>query len=195
MVSSCNTDVVRTQAERRSQTRAALLTAARNRFGLVGFERVTIDELAESAGVTRGALYHHFTSKEDLFEKVFELVQQELLDHIVKAANAGRADSLRVGARAYISLASRADFAQIALIDAPAVLGPSRYRSIDQAYFLPLVAQAIHHGKPPRVDPLSNAVLAAICELALQAHLHPKSKGVILRALDHLLETMPVAER
>jgi AcrR family transcriptional regulator len=179
-----------TQAQRRAQTRGTLLAVARSSFGRLGFERVNIDELAEAAGVTRGAIYHHFTGKQQLFEHVFEIVEQELLSHVLNTTNTQPKHPLFAGALAYIEMASRPEVAQIVLIDGPAVLGPARYRTIDQKYFLPLVSEAIHADAPPKFDPLANAIYAGLCELALQAHLHPKSKRAIEQALQQLIESV-----
>ena len=69
----------RTQAERRAATRAALLSAARPLFAERGYEAVSSEEIVAAAGVTRGALYHHFDGKRGLFAAVFEEVESEFV--------------------------------------------------------------------------------------------------------------------
>ena len=66
------------QAERRAATVAAILTSARALFGGRGFEATSIDDIAEGAGVAKGAVYHHFDSKEAIFTQVLEAVQADI---------------------------------------------------------------------------------------------------------------------
>src|SRR5919199_6166892 len=73
----------RTQAQRREATRAALIAAARELFAARGYAGVGTEEIVQRAGVTRGALYHHFPGKHDLFEAVYERVERELAERIV----------------------------------------------------------------------------------------------------------------
>ena len=83
----------RTQASRSAATRAALVTAARPLFAAKGYAAVGTDEVARAAGVTRGALYHQFAGKEELFAAVFEQVEAEISDRI--AADCSRAAGSR----------------------------------------------------------------------------------------------------
>ena len=75
-----------TQSERRATTRAAILKTARHLFGDHGFENTTIDDIAIAARVAKGAIYHHFKTKEALFEAVFTQVSLELATDIARAA-------------------------------------------------------------------------------------------------------------
>ena len=75
-----------TQSERRQATQAAILKAAKRLFGERGFAATTIDDVAASAHVAKGAVYHHFETKEALFEAVFDQVSQELLVEVDRAA-------------------------------------------------------------------------------------------------------------
>jgi AcrR family transcriptional regulator len=166
---------VATQAERRAATRSTLVHHARASFGTVGFDNVTIDELASLAEVTRGALYHHFASKEALFEVVFRDVEAMLLGVVTRASD-GIDDprlALKAGARAYVRGARKPDVVRIALIDAPAVLGWANFHRIDESYFLPGLIAAVHAIRPTSSarsnELMSRALFAAICELALQA--------------------------
>ena len=91
-------------AERSEATRAALVAAARALFAERGFAGVGTEEIVRAAGVTRGALYHQFRDKEDLFAAVFELLESELAQRTAAAAGeSGTTDplaELRVGAEA-----------------------------------------------------------------------------------------------
>ncbi len=154
---------------------------------------MTIDELATTAGVTSGALYHHFANKEALFEAVFDAVEAELAGSVAVTAESSPVggSSLLAGCYAYIRLASVPSVAKIVLIDAPVVLGPSKYRSIDERHFLPMLTSAITSLRPQDSDQssaiLSRAVFAALCELALEAFLHPDALPEIDAAIHTLM--------
>jgi AcrR family transcriptional regulator len=166
---------VTTQAERRATTRAALMQSARRRFGADGFDNVTIDQLAADAGATRGALYHHFESKEALFETVFRQVEDDLLK-AVRAAAGSESDSrkaLAVACKGYIHSARKPTVARIVLLDAPSVLGWSTYRHIDESYFLGGLVDAVKAIRPGQssrsTELVARSIFAAVCELALQS--------------------------
>lgn len=164
----------RTQAERREQTRAALLAAGRALFAERGFVGAGREEIVERAGVTRGALYHHFDSKEALFQAVFEQVEQELCDAVAIAAIAGTdpIDSLRLGAHAFLDAASTPDVRRIVLLDAPSVLSVETRRSLSERYGLGLVREALRGAAAAGaltispVEPLAPILLAALHEAA-----------------------------
>ncbi|HEY3480113.1 MAG TPA: helix-turn-helix domain-containing protein, partial [Streptomyces sp.] len=83
----------RTQQDRSAGTKAALVAAARELFATRGYQAVPADEITRAAGVTRGALYHHYADKQGLFRAVVEEVERELTEEI-EAAFAGAADPL-----------------------------------------------------------------------------------------------------
>jgi AcrR family transcriptional regulator len=133
-----------TQAERRDRTRGALLDAARELFGEHGFAATGRDDIAKRAGVTSGALYHHFESKTAVAEAVIEALDAELVERVVAAARRGTDpfDQLRRSCRAYIDACAEPDIARI-LIEAPAVLGPDALRAIDEASAVKLLNAAL----------------------------------------------------
>src|SRR5579863_3761953 len=77
--------VISRRAAQGEATKAALVTAARQLFGVNGYARTSIDEIVAAAGVTKGAVYHHFSDKEGLFQAVFERVELEVSDLAVVA--------------------------------------------------------------------------------------------------------------
>src|SRR5881275_823398 len=91
-------------AERAEETREALIATARSLFAERGFAGVATEEIVRAARMTRGALYHHFSSKEDLFRAVYEDVEQELVERISADALAAAdpLDALRAGARGFL---------------------------------------------------------------------------------------------
>src|SRR5580692_5557618 len=115
-----------TQAARTARTRGALLVAARELFAEKGFAATSRDEIAERAGVTRGALYHHFASKTEVAAAVIEVLQSELVERVVSAGLEGHGvrEQLHRGCRAYMDACADPSIARI-LADAPAVLGIS----------------------------------------------------------------------
>lgn len=164
-----------TQAERRAATTAALLKTARKLFGERGYADVSIEEIAREAGVTRGALYHHFKSKEDLFAALFESLEQELVAKAVRAAGSAPNawESLRNGSRAFLEAASEPGARQIVLLDAPAVLGWEKWREIDLRYGLGALRAALQAamdaGEMRRrpIEPLTHMLLGALTEAAM----------------------------
>ena len=163
------------QAERRANTRKAILAAAEDLFGKRGFAATTVDEIAAAAGIAKGAVYHHFATKEDLFEAVFEAASEALVQRVV-AASAKAADALDgmvVGSRAYFAACAEARTGRIILQDGPAVLGWERWREIDARHFGRMIPTALEaamtHGliaKQP-VQPLARLLLGAVTEAAV----------------------------
>ncbi len=165
----------RTQAERRSATRRALLEAGRELFAARGFAGAGQEEIVERAGVTRGALAHHFATKQGLFRAVVESLEGELAEHIATAAMRGDdpMGHLRLGCLAFLDAALDPAVRRIVLLDAPAVLGWQAWREIDTTYGLGLVSEALDHCMeagliaPRPVQPLAHILLAALNEAAM----------------------------
>jgi AcrR family transcriptional regulator len=125
----------RRKPEEAAQTRQAIVASARQLFTERGFAGTATTDIVASAGVTRGALYHHFADKTDLFRAVFVDLEQELNDTVVTAALAaaerGAKDAFLAGCRTWMGFATRPDYRQIAVVDAPAVLGHDEWHAID----------------------------------------------------------------
>ncbi len=154
----------RTQADRSATTRAALVKAARERFADQGFAATSRDEIALSAGMTRGALYHHFESKTAVFAAVVAELENDLVDRVVTAAAEGEGvrEELHLGCRAYMEASADPVIARI-LADAPAVLGIAACRALDAEACLPLLedgfARAAAEGLEVPGDPTVAASL------------------------------------
>src|SRR6266508_1601891 len=106
-------------------TREALIEAAMELFTERGYAQVGTEEIVARAQVTRGALYHHFEDKRDLFRAVYERVEDELLERIgsVMGDVADPWELILAGTRSFLDACEEPAVKQIALIDAPAVLG------------------------------------------------------------------------
>jgi AcrR family transcriptional regulator len=141
-----------TQAARSARTRGALLRAARELFAEKGFAATGREEIAERAGVTRGALYHHFASKTELAAAVVEQLESELVDLVVAAAlrGSGVRDQLHRGCRAYMDACAEPTMARI-LADAPAVLGMEACRALDAVACAPLLAEVFTRAGEERI--------------------------------------------
>ena len=128
-------EVGRTQAARREQTRRLLISAARKLFAAKGFAATSTPEIVAEAGVTRGALYHHYADKTALFAAVVE--EEHLLIAMTINAAAGGEDepgpikALMAGCDAYLDAMQDPGRRQIMLVDAPAVLGREAVDAID----------------------------------------------------------------
>ena len=118
-------------------TRLELIAAARDLFAS-GYEAASTPAIALQAGVTRGALYHHFKDKRDLFKAVVEQIAQDIVAQINAAATSTQAptDSIVAGCKTFISACDNAATRQIFFLDAPAVLGWKTWREIDARYGL-----------------------------------------------------------
>jgi len=165
-----------TRHDLRSQaTRRQLVRSARALFGARGYAGVGTEEIVRAAGVTRGALYHQFRDKADLFAAVAEEVEAEISERI--AAGAGAAtdpvEALRAGARLFLDACADPEVERIIMLDAPAVLGWEAWRDLAGRYGLGLVRlglqSAIDAGVivPQPIAPLAHILIGALDEAAL----------------------------
>jgi AcrR family transcriptional regulator len=116
-------------------TRAALLRAARELFGAQGYVETSNDEIVARAGVTKGALYHHFKGKEDLFRVVFEQVQHEVTDQAVaEFLQPDSWEALVQGCALWIDAHLDPSVRRIVLFDPRAVLGWEIVREIENRF-------------------------------------------------------------
>jgi AcrR family transcriptional regulator len=191
----------RSQSERRAATRGALLDAGRALFAERGFAGAGQEEIVERAGVTRGALSHHFATKQGLFRAVVESVERDLTERIGAAAMRGDdpIDHLRLGCLAFLDAALDPAVRRIVLLDAPAVLGWQAWREMDTTYGLGLVSAALEHcmeaGLMPRrpVQPLAHILLAALNEAAMlvaNADDPVATRAIVGREVEHLLSLL-----
>ena len=166
-----------TRAEAAEQTAAQLVATARRAFAERGFAQVSLDALAAEAGVTRGALHHHFTNKAGLFEAVLRAVDAEIgheLDRLYEAEQ-DRWAALRCCFHAYLDLALHPDRRRILFLDAPAVLGTRAIEILMASGFGPMVedlALLVAQGRIRAIHPeavaqvLNGAVMAQVMWLA-----------------------------
>ncbi|MDT3398438.1 TetR/AcrR family transcriptional regulator [Streptomyces sp. B1866] len=176
--------------DRTRATRQALVAAARPLFADRGYAAVPTEEIVAAAGLTRGALRHHFGDKSGLFQTVFEQVESEVNDRVTAAlAGADDAWTAAVAAlAAFLDACEDPEVVRIALTDAPAVLGWETWRAIEARYGLGLVTagldQAMAEGVIVRqpVTVLAHLVLGAAIEAALLVGRVPEPGRAAARA-------------
>jgi len=156
-------------------TRAKLVRAGRRLFGKRGYADVGTEEIVRAAGVTRGALYHQFADKRELFAAVFEDTEAELIAEAAQrvAATDDPLEALRGGFQGWLEACSRPAVQRIVLVDAPAVLGWEEWRAIGERHGLGVTMAALQAGvdagaiAPQPVRPLAHVVVGALDEAAL----------------------------
>ncbi len=166
-----------TQAERSAATQTALVGAARRLWGERGYAAVSTPEIAKAAGVTRGAMYHQYADKTQLFLAVIEAVERDVLEQLGATVAGAKpktpAAALRIAADAWLEIASEPEVRQLILLDAPSVLGWAGFREISLRYGLGMTEQllvaAIEAGEltTQPVRPLATVVLGALDEAAM----------------------------
>ena len=168
-------NVKRTQAERSEATRGALISAGRELFGARGYGAVGTEEVVARAGVTRGALYHQFADKRDLFRAVVEALEQDVIGRVGRSLTgvSGPGEALIAMMGGWLDVCEDDEVQRILLLDAPGVLGWDEWRAIGNRYGLGevigLLDAAIEAGaiaRQPAV-PLAHVVIGALDEAAL----------------------------
>jgi AcrR family transcriptional regulator len=163
------------QAQNAAATRTALLRVARKLFTERGYNDTATEEVVRRARVTRGALYHHFRDKQDLFKAVLDEEQMKLAASI-KAVASRQLDpwrSLIAGCHAFLDACLDPAVQQILVIDAPAVLGWEGCREADEMYYLAGVKGAIQGAidqriiPPQPVEALARLILGALNEASM----------------------------
>jgi AcrR family transcriptional regulator len=164
----------RTQGERSEATSGALLDAARRLFARDGFVATSLDAVVAEAGVTKGALYHHFDSKQDLFRAVFDREQARLAQALAEAflAHEDPWEGLQSACRAFLDTALDHDVQRIVLVDSFSALGFATVREAEAGLLeglreaLRLSMTAGRLDKRP-AEPLAALLFGALCEAAL----------------------------
>jgi AcrR family transcriptional regulator len=156
-------------------TKATLERVARRLFAERGFAAVSAEELVARAGLTRGALYHHYDGKEGLFAAIVESVMKDM--HAKLAADAAAEPEplrgLLRGIHAFLEVCTRPSVQRILLIDAPAVLGWPKWREMDARYGLGLLKSALSNAmkrgllRTQDADVLAHLLLGALTEAAM----------------------------
>jgi len=186
------------QQERREATIASILKVARHAFGKRGFAATTIESIADDCGIAKGAVYHHFASKEALFTAVMEAVQVDVARAPIPPRDARLTDPLdqiAAGVLRYLIATSEPEIRRILLIDGPAVVGWQKWREIDARIFAaaarPAFERAVGGANALQVDAMVHLVMGAVTEAALVCATSPRPKAharAFVAALRAMLE-------
>ena len=192
----------RTQAERSGATQAALIQAARNLFATKGYAGTPREEIVAAAGVTRGALQHHFRDKSSLFLAVYEQVEQEIVESVAHAAmraKGGPVEELRAGCQAYLDAVLDPAVQRICAIDGPAVLASDVRQEITDRYALGMVRGVLEQGMKVGViakapaEPFAKVLLAGVTAAAEYVATAPdprKARKEAGKTLDLMLDRL-----
>jgi len=189
--------------ERGQATRQRLVSVAEKLFTEQGYEATSIEDILNEADISRGALYHHFDSKETVLEAVLQQIEAEVAQATVEASRGARdpAAALRAGCEAFLELARTQRIRQIVLIDAPAALGWQRWREIEAQHGLGLLKAALQRAaeagslRPDQVDVFAHMLLASLIEVALMIARSQNSKAAVQqgrKALAKLIDALMV---
>ncbi|WP_166345569.1 TetR/AcrR family transcriptional regulator [Phytoactinopolyspora limicola] len=164
----------RTKAQQRLETTHALVTTARHLFATHGYSHVSLAQIVEATGVSKGALYHHFNGKDELFRAVLAQIHEEVANRVADAApDADPWTQLIAGCQAFLAASTEPGIHQIMLVDAPAVLGWGMWREMDaqtsmqqlEAGLTQLMSDGVISRQPIR--PLVHLLSGAMNEAAL----------------------------
>jgi AcrR family transcriptional regulator len=193
----------RTQEQRSEATRTALIKAARPLFAASGFSAVGTEAIVRAAGVTRGAMYHQFSDKTELFAAVFEAVEAEMTQRIdVAVSGSGEGDPIalmKLGAVTWLDACAEPEVHRILLIEAPAVLGWERWREISLRYGMGLVQSLVEHAisvgrvAPQPAEPLAHVLIGALDEAALylaRADDPARARREVGAVIDRLIQSL-----
>ncbi|KFG71620.1 TetR/AcrR family transcriptional regulator [Streptomyces mutabilis] len=178
----------RSQQERSSATTHQLLTAARKLFASDGYTAASLDAICSDAKVTKGAFYHHFKNKEELFRAVYEREQQNLSSAIAERYShySDPREALFQGIREFLVSSMEPSTQRITLIDAPGALGWEAMHEIRTGCRRMLfygVSQAVGKDRFPRheIESLTSMIYGAQCEAAM-AIAHADDPDALLEA-------------
>jgi AcrR family transcriptional regulator len=191
-----------TKAQQREATIEKLIEVARQVFTEQGYANAATEDIVHQAGVTRGALYHHFKSKEGLFQAVLGAVQADVAQRITEASEQYEDtwQQLKAGCVAFLQSSDDPQVQRIMLTDAPAVLGWSVWRELDAQHSMKTLHEAletlIEQGEIPPlpITALTHLLSGAMNEAALwiAQSQHPTALEEAVTALDYLLESLKV---
>lgn len=163
------------KAQQSEATRTALVAVARELFAQRGYSGVGTEEIVHRAGVTRGALYHHFRGKEDLLRAVLHDLARELAEASATAAlkHTDQWKQILAATDAFLDACTDPAIQRIMMTDAPSVLGWDEWREIDTQYGLGLVKGSLENAmetgliERQPVDPLAHLIVGALDEAAM----------------------------
>jgi AcrR family transcriptional regulator len=182
-------------------TRGQLIEVATSLFASHGYEGTSIEAVLAAAGVSRGALYYHFSNKEALFAAVLAAISDRVTAEVTEAIRdcTDPVDAMHTAALAWIDLAGDPVIQRVMLVDAPSVLGWEQWRAMDEGRTvgaMQAMLQAVSDsGRLPQelVEPFSHMILAALDEAAMVVARAPDSRAAVAegrQAVEELLNRL-----
>ncbi len=192
----------RTNQQRSQETTAALLEAARRLFVERGYGGTSTPDVCAEAGITRGALYHHFADKQDLFRAVLRREAEAVAAEIAAASPSGRsaAEALAQGAIAYLDAMKVPGRTRLLLVEGPAFLGAREMSALDAAHAEGQLEEGLREAlgnQAVPIQPLARLLSAAFDQAALEveaaasAHHARKAKEAMLWLLSRVIAAAP----
>jgi AcrR family transcriptional regulator len=196
-------------ASKATQTRRSMVVEARRLFGERGYAATSVDEIVRAAGVTKGALYHHFTGKDDLFRAVVEDVKGEVTAVVGESFLAtddepDALDTVTRGCLAFIDAHRDPAIQRITILDARSVLDPIQRRALDARYEVAVIRGALrramrfgvidHQPLGPLAHVIAGALgeaCALLAESADEATTREEIRAVVIRLLEGLRPHAP----
>jgi AcrR family transcriptional regulator len=189
-----------TQTERRNLTRANIIAAGTELFAKQGYEATPTAEILTAAGVSRGAMYYHFSTKKDVFEAVFVAVSNGAIRRSGKAAHTSQSplENLTNACLSWLSEVRKPDIATILIDQGPQVLGWKRARDLEAETSLGLMTEGLKAAEDageinvPSIALAARFLNAALAEAALVS-LHDQrsaSSAKLEKSIRHLIGGM-----
>ncbi|GAA2464633.1 TetR/AcrR family transcriptional regulator [Agromyces soli] len=186
----------RASAEDAARTARSIVDTATSLFAESGYAAVALEDVAAAAGVTRGAVYHHYASKRGLFTAVVARLQERVASAVVSAADQAGPDAaaqLRAGCLAFLDAVTDAAAVRTLLVDAPAVIGWAEWRQLDAEHSVVHLREALAATgiTGALLDPLTAMLSGAMNDAALWLAEHPAdatARAAAHRSLDLLVD-------
>jgi len=157
------------------ETRAALVRAARELFTEKGYAATGTEEILQRANASRGAMYHHFAGKEELFRAALEVVEEEFITQLAEAGAPGDDiwDEVCNGCQLFLDIATQPSIQKLMLIDGPSVLGWIEWRAIEERFGFGLLREFLRRAmvqgliEDQPIEPLTHVLAGALNEAAI----------------------------
>jgi AcrR family transcriptional regulator len=180
-------------------TREALIKVARKHFARDGYSRAEIARIAADAGVSTGAIYHHFANKKALFQAVAEELEAEVLAAAIVAGEVEPWGRLRTGFEKLIDVCASHEVQRIIFVEAPQVVGPDAWRKIELRFAFGALRSVLasliadHIIKPYPVDLVARTLLALLREASAEvarSKRDPKTRAQIADLVAGILDAL-----
>lgn len=183
-----------------NETKQALIAASRRLFSREGYAQISLDAIAQAEGLTKGAVYHHFKNKEEIFEAVLVTILEEAVHKIEQDVGLMN-DHTQKASRAidlFLEICLSVDYQRIVLRDGPSVLGWEKWKALEKQYTYPFVEGLVRELQGAQANSLSGEIptrliIACVIEIAfmvMEADSKQDVREKAKRFLLHILASM-----